>query len=167
MSFFVTFKILVSLFYGAILGGVCDIIRQVFLSLFPEYVEIVFSYSVSDPIKYHVYCSGFFCFDVPLTILFYDIFSISTGVGGCGWTISDMEVCTYVAFYQFSNNPPNSASVADAIIFLITMNYKFTSPFYGSIGCIGVLDFGPRKNIHLLCFVPLVLRYKIHPNICG
>ena len=36
-----------------------DTIRQVFLSLFPEYVEMIFSYSISDPIKYHVYGFGY------------------------------------------------------------------------------------------------------------
>ena len=37
-----------------------DIFCQVFLSLFPEYVETVLSDSVFDPIKYHVYCSRHF-----------------------------------------------------------------------------------------------------------
>ena len=36
-----------------------DIIRQVFLSLLPEYAEMILSYSVSDPITSHVYCSGY------------------------------------------------------------------------------------------------------------
>ena len=37
-----------------------DIIRYVFISLFPEKMEMIFSYFVSDQIKSHVYCSGYF-----------------------------------------------------------------------------------------------------------
>ena len=66
----------------------CDIIHWVFLSLFPEYVEIVFWYSVSDPIKYHLYCSGYFYFSVLLMIMFANLWSVATGVGGCWWPIS-------------------------------------------------------------------------------
>ena len=35
----------------------CDIIRQVFLYFSPEYVEMIL---IAYPIKYHVYCSGYF-----------------------------------------------------------------------------------------------------------
>ena len=34
-----------------------------------------------------------------------------------------------VAFWQFSNNHPNSASMADAIILLIMLNSTCTRPF--------------------------------------
>ena len=37
-----------------------DIVCQVFLSLFPEYAEMISPDSVSDPIKYHVYRSIYF-----------------------------------------------------------------------------------------------------------
>ena len=47
---------------------------------------------------------------------------------------------------EVSNNPPNSASVADAMPFIIILNYACTGLFYGSIACIGVLDFGPMKK---------------------
>ena len=40
----------------------CDITRQVFLSSFLEYVEMILTYSIAYPIKYHVYCSGCFLF---------------------------------------------------------------------------------------------------------
>ena len=40
----------------------CDIICQVFISFFPEYLEMILSYSVAYPIKSHVYCSGYFLF---------------------------------------------------------------------------------------------------------
>ena len=33
-----------------------------FLFVWPLHVEIVLSYSISDPIKYHVYCSGYIFF---------------------------------------------------------------------------------------------------------
>ena len=71
-----------------------------------------------------------------------------------------------VVLWHFSNNPPNYASVYDAITFLIIMHSTFTGPFSGRIACIGVLGFGPRKIIHLLCFVPLVLICRTHLNIC-
>ena len=38
----------------------CDIVCQVFLSLFLEYVEMVLSDYFFDPIKYHVYCTRYF-----------------------------------------------------------------------------------------------------------
>ena len=40
----------------------CDMIRPVFLFFFPEYVEIILSYSVAYPIKSYVYCSRYFLF---------------------------------------------------------------------------------------------------------
>ena len=55
----------------------------------------------------------------------------------------------------------------DAIKFIIMLNSTCTGTFYGGIICIGVLDFGPRKKTHLLCFVPLVLICSMYPNICG
>ena len=58
-----------------------------------------------------------------------------------------------VAFWQFSNNPPNPASVADAMTFLIMLHSTCTGTFYGGIYCIGVLDFGPRKK-----YSPALLR---------
>ena len=38
----------------------CVVVCQVFLSLSPEYAGMVLSDSISDPIKYHVYCSRSF-----------------------------------------------------------------------------------------------------------
>ena len=64
----------------------CDIVCQFFLSLFPEYVEMVFPDSVSDPIKFHVYCS-IFRFSVLLTMLFAAVLYVATGVGSCRWPI--------------------------------------------------------------------------------
>ena len=106
-------------------------------------------------------------FAVILKILFAAVLSVATGVGGCEWPIYSGTVLMDVAFWQFSNNPPNSDSMADAMTFLIMLHYTCTGPFYGGIYCIGVLDFGPRKTIHLLCFVPLCLICGMHPNICG
>ena len=37
-----------------------DIVYQVLLSLFPEYVEMVLLDFISDPIKYYIYCTGYF-----------------------------------------------------------------------------------------------------------
>ena len=124
----------------------CDIICQVFLFLFPEYVEMILLYSISDPIKFHVYCSGYFCFAIPLTMLFETVFSVATGVGGCEWPVYARSILIDFHFWKFSNNPPNSASVADTITFIIMMHYTYTGPLYGCIACIRVFDFGPRKN---------------------
>ena len=51
-----------------------------------------------------------------------------------------------VVLWQFSNNTPNSASVDKAMTFLIMLHYTCTGPFWGGIGFIDVLDFGPNKN---------------------
>ena len=88
------------------------------------------SYSLSDPIKSHINCSRF-VFPVPLMMLFAAVYSVATGVGGCGWPILDRVVPLAVDFWQLSNNPPNSASVADAIAFLIFLNYTCTALFSG------------------------------------
>ena len=58
-----------------------------------------------------------------------------------------------VAFWKFSNNLPNSASMADAMKFLIMLYYTCTGTFYEVIVCIGVLDFGLRKK-----YPPALLR---------
>ena len=87
-----------------------------------------------------------FCFDVPLTMMFDSVFSVSTSVGGCGWTVSAWDVLMDVTFWQFSNIPLNYASVADTMKFIIMLNSTCTGTFYGRISCICVLNFGPRKK---------------------
>ena len=99
-------------------------------------------------------------------MLFSDVLSIATGVGGFWCTISASDVLMEVAFWQFSNNPPNYNSVDDAIAFLIIIHSTCNGPFSGVIACIVVFDLGPRKNIHRLCFMPLVLICRMHLNIC-
>ena len=79
-------------------------------------------------------------------MLFSAILSIDTGVGGCWWTISARNVLVAVAFWKFSDNPPSSASVADAIKFLIILHSTCIGPFSWVVDCIGVLDFCPRKK---------------------
>ena len=39
-----------------------------------------------------------FYFTVPLTIIFDDILSVATSVGGCWWPISDRAILMDVAF---------------------------------------------------------------------
>ena len=85
-------------------------------------------------------------FALPLAILFVAVLFFATGVGGSGWTISANYVRMHVAFWQFSNKPPNSASVDDAITFLIILHSTCTGPFLGGIDFIGVLDFGLSKK---------------------
>ena len=58
-----------------------------------------------------------------------------------------------VAFWQFSNNPPNSASVADATTFHIMLHSTCTGTSTGDIAFIGVLGPIPRGKYPpaLLC----------------
>ena len=81
-------------------------------------------------------------------MLFAAVFSVSTGAGGCGCPISDREVRMDVAFWNFSKNPPNYASVSDAMIFIMILNSTFTGPFSGGVVVIGVLllGYGPSKK---------------------
>ena len=108
-----------------------------------------------------------FCFVVPFMMIFDAVFSVSTSVGGYEWTISDRTVPMDVCFWQFSDHPPNSASVYDTMKFLIILHSTCNSPFSWGIDVIGVLYFGPKKNIHLICCMPLVLRCRMHLNIYG
>ena len=55
----------------------CDIIHQVFPSLLPEYADMIFSYYVYDPIRYHVYYYGYFCFSVTFRMLFAAVFTLT------------------------------------------------------------------------------------------
>ena len=79
-------------------------------------------------------------------MLFTTIMSVTTSVGGCWWPIYAMAVIMDVSFWQLSNNPLNSVSVADSITFLTMLHYTCTGPFSGVISCIGVLDFFTRKK---------------------
>ena len=106
---------------------------------------MVFSDSVSNPIKFHVYCSRYFCFSIPLTMVFVAVLFVATGVGGCWWPIYAKVVLMDVHFWKFSNRPPNSASVDNSITLFIILHYTWTGSFSGGISCIGVLDFGTRK----------------------
>ena len=87
-----------------------------------------------------------FCFFVPLTMLFADVLSVVTGVGGCWCPISDKSVRLEVTFCQFSDKPPNSDSVDSAITSLMMLHYTCTGLLYRGISCTGVLDFGTRKK---------------------
>ena len=79
------------------------------------------SYFVSDPINLMSVALDFFC--IPLTVMFAALLSVATSVVGCWWPIYARAVLVDVAFWQFSNNPPNSASSADAITLFIMIHY--------------------------------------------
>ena len=51
-----------------------------------------------------------------------------------------------VALWKFSDYPPSSDSMDDALTFLIMLHSTCTGTFSKGIACIGVLDFGPRKK---------------------
>ena len=87
------------------------------------------SYSVSDPIKSHVYCYRYFSFAVPFTILFDIELSVATIVAGCWWPISARTVLVAVSFWQFFNNPPKYYSVAGDMTFLVVMYSTCNGPF--------------------------------------
>ena len=108
-----------------------------------------------------------FYFAIPLTMMFAAVLSVATGVGGCMWPISAKAVLVEVDFWQFSNNPPSYASVADSMTSLMILHSTCTGPFSGGISWIYVLELGPRENILLICFVPPVLIYRMHQSICG
>ena len=71
-----------------------------------------------------------------------------------------------VFFWQFLKNPPHYVSLDDVMTFLMILHSTCNGPFSWEINVIGLLllDFRPRKNIHLLCDVPLVMRSRIHLN---
>ena len=94
-----------------------------------------------------------FYFAVPLMMFFSVVLSVSTGVGGCWWPIYARSVLMDVAFCQYSISPPNYASVANSITFLIMLHYKCTGPNTGGIVCIGVWYFFPREK-----YPPALLR---------
>ena len=98
-----------------------------------------------------------FCFALPLTMLFVTAFFVTRNVGDCGWTIYARAVLIDFVFRKFSNNPPNSASMAEAMTFIVMLYYTCNGQFTRVIDCINGLNFVPGEKIHLLCFVPLIL----------
>ena len=108
-----------------------------------------------------------FCFSVPLTMLFAIVLSVATIVGDCESPIFARAILMDVAFWHFSNNPTNSVSEADSMTFHIMLHSTCNGQFLWGIACIGLLDFFPRKNIHPLYLVPLVLICRMHLNLCG
>ena len=145
-----------------------EIVCQVFPSFFPEYAEIIFSYSVAHLIKSHFYCSGYCLFGCSIHYYISAVLSVSTVIGVFWRPIYARPVRMDVAFRQFSNPPPNYSPVAHAMTFLMIPHSTCTRTFSGGIDIIGVLllYFGPRKKIHLLCYVPLVMRGGMHLNRC-
>ena len=143
-----------------------EIVCHVFLPYCQDMWKL-FLYSIAQPIKSHIYWSGFFCLGVPFTMIFSAVLYFFTRFGGCGWPISVRAVQMDVYFCQSSSNPPNYDLVADTVTFLTIWTFTCIGPFFGGITVIGVflLCFGPRENIHLLCCVSLVLIGRMHMNI--
>ena len=123
-----------------------EIVRQFFLSFLPEYVKMIFCIMLRTQYNLMSVALVLFSFAVPFTVLFSTVFSVYVGVGGCGWTISARAVRVDVLFWKFSKNTPNSASVVDAMKFLIIIYSTCAGPFSGGIAVIGVLllYFGTR-----------------------
>ena len=94
------------------------------------------------------------------------VLSLATSVGGCWWPISDGDVLVAVTVWKFSNHPPNSDSVADALHSSLCCIIHVLVLFMGTLIVLvrWVLVLG--NNIYLLCFVPLVLICRMHLNTC-
>ena len=75
-------------------------------------------------------------------MIFADILSVATGVGGCGWPIYTMTVRMDIYFWYFSNNPPNPASLGDVMRFLVILYFTCPGPFYWGIYVIDVVLLG-------------------------
>ena len=54
---------------------------------------------------------------------------IATRVGDCGWTIYVRIVQIEVGFWKFSNNPPHSDSVTEAIMLRMILHSTCIVPF--------------------------------------
>ena len=78
------------------------------------------------------------------------IFSFATGFGDYKWPISSKAVHMDVAFWKFSNNPLNYASVVNAMTYLMKIHTTCTGPFSWGISVISVVYFWQRENILLL-----------------
>ena len=150
--FLLLWHIWVSLLYGAILGGVLWHSPPGFSFPLPRIRGNGFVRFCLWPNKISCILHYMF-FAVPLTMLLAAVLYVATGVGGFWWPISARAVLMEVAFWKFSNKPTSSASVADAIIFLMMLHSTCTGTFSRGISWIGVLDFGPRKKhpLDLLC----------------
>ena len=81
-------------------------------------------------------------------MLFATVLYVATYLGGCGWTIYAITVRMDVSFWKFSKNPPNSASVDDAMMFIMVLHSTCTGPIFGGITVISVLlmNLGQRKT---------------------
>ena len=60
-----------------------------------------------------------------------------------------------ITFWQSSNIPPNSYSMADAMTFIIVLHSTCTGTFDGGIASICLVDFGTRKK-----YPPALLHYS-------
>ena len=96
---------------------------------------------------------GLFCFAVPLTMLFANVLSVSTGVGGYWWSMSARAIVVAVAFLVVLKYSSLLFFFDDAMTFLIILYSTFTGPFWGGVYCIGVLHFGTSKK-----YSPALLR---------
>ena len=91
--------------------------------------------------------------DVPSTILFAALLSVSTIVGGCGWSVSARLVQMDVSSWQVSKDPPNSDSVDYFMTFLVIINSTCMVHFLGALPllvCCFCISF-QVKNTPLLC----------------
>ena len=99
-------------------------------------------------------------------MLFATVLYVATGVGGFVCHISTRVVRVEVVFWQFSNIPPNSASVVEVMTLRMILNYTFIGSFTWGIAEIGFFFLVTVLGgiiLHVYC-VPLFLRGKKHIN---
>ena len=123
--------------------------------------------SGANQIKSHINCSGFFCFDVPLTIIFAAVLSVTTGVIGCGWPImlgQSVWIFTFGIFQRILLIPLQWVMPWGFSWYYIShVRAHFLGALLLLVCCCWVLCRG--KYIYVLCCINMVLRYIIHLNI--
>ena len=86
--------------------------------------------------------------------------SVLTSVFCCGWFNASKRQQIFIAFWQFVNKPPHSASDSKQTTFLIVEHSVWIGPFWEFVlknfWCV------PNKNYRQLCFLPLWGLNKMH-----
>ena len=110
----------------------------------------------------------FFCLAVQFTMLLAAVLSVSTVVGVHRWPISDRAVHMDFTFGSFQTILPIPLQwlmpCRLSWYYIPHVLAHFIGELLLLVCCCWI--FGQGKNIHLLCCVLLVMRYRIHLNRC-
>ena len=167
MFFLLLLNILVKFFYGAILGGVlwhklpsfsfplrriCGNDFVVFC-LWPNKIACLMLWIFF--FRFHwKFCLPLYCPLPPVLVVVGETFLL--GTFSCMYLSDSFQIILPILLpwlmpWHFS------------LYWILHAMVHFMGALLVSVCCIFVLG----KNIHLLCFMPLVLICRIHPNICG